>query len=85
MKHIPTERPSTTTRYRISAVRGGGLLDSCGLRNGDVVHTINGTAVDSMEAAMAVVKRLEGEPGDLTLTLTREDAMVEVVLHAPAD
>jgi len=68
--------------YRLSAIRRGSIGDDLGLRNGDIVHAVNGHAVQSMseaEKALEAVKTAKylhleltrrGEPVDLRVYFT---------------
>jgi general secretion pathway protein C len=47
--------------YRLSAIRRGSLFDKLGIKNGDIVHTVNGNALTSTEAAMQVYQSLRNE------------------------
>ncbi len=37
---------------RLSGIRRGSLFDSCGLKNGDVVHAVNGMPLTNAEASL---------------------------------
>ncbi|MCB9685858.1 MAG: hypothetical protein H6735_12525 [Alphaproteobacteria bacterium] len=38
--------------YRLSAIRRGTLADQLGIKNGDIIHSVNGESLNSMQAAM---------------------------------
>jgi type II secretory pathway component PulC len=46
--------------YRLSAIRRGSLADQLGIRNGDIVHMVNGTPLDSVQGAMQAFQGLTG-------------------------
>lgn len=47
--------------YRLSAIRRGTLLDKLGVRNGDIVHSVNGMDLNSVQGAMQALEALESE------------------------
>lgn len=49
--------------YRLSAIRRGSLPDSLGIRNGDVIHAVNGMELSSVQGAMEAYSTLQNETG----------------------
>ncbi len=49
--------------YRLSAIRRGSLPDQLGIRNGDVIHAVNGMKLDSVQGAMNAYQTLQNETG----------------------
>jgi general secretion pathway protein C len=47
--------------YRLSGVRRSSLFNKLGIRNGDVVHTVNGHELTSMQTAMEAYQSLQNE------------------------
>jgi type II secretion system protein C len=47
--------------YRLSGVRRNQLLYKLGIRSGDVVHGVNGTPLNSMQAAMGAMSALQND------------------------
>jgi general secretion pathway protein C len=47
--------------YRLSAIRKGSLFDKLGIKNGDIVHGVNGSPLTSTQAAMQVYETLKNE------------------------
>ena len=47
--------------YRLSAIRKGSLFEKLGIKNGDIVHGVNGNTLTSTEAAMGVYNTLKNE------------------------
>ncbi len=47
--------------YRLSAIRRGTLADKLGIRNGDVVHSVNGMELNSVQGAMQALQALQSE------------------------
>jgi type II secretion system protein C len=46
--------------YRLSAIRRGSLAEQLGIRNGDIIHSVNGTSLNSVQGAMAAFQSLQG-------------------------
>lgn len=69
--------------YRLSAIRADSPLAMLGLRNGDIVHAVNGISVlsDDMNDLYGELTR-EGLPTEITLTVTRSGRPVELVVSA---
>lgn len=47
--------------YRLTAIRRGSLFDKLGIKNGDIVHGVNGNELTSTEAALQVYQSLRNE------------------------
>ena len=47
--------------YRLSAIRRGTLLDKLGIKNGDIVHEVNGYQLNSSSGAMTAFQSLQSE------------------------
>ncbi len=45
--------------YRLSGIRRNSLASQLGIRNGDVIHTVNGKPLASMQEAMAAYQELQ--------------------------
>ncbi|MCB9670767.1 MAG: PDZ domain-containing protein [Alphaproteobacteria bacterium] len=72
--------------YRVSAVRRGSALDRLGIRNGDIVHTINGQELTDMETLMAAFDALRADTGlkALELRMTRRGEAMSLTLDLDA-
>lgn len=68
--------------YRISGIRPHTLLDSCGVRNGDVLMAIDGKPLNSISATMEVYQGLEGVE-QFTMSLVRRSVPMELVFVRP--
>ena len=44
--------------YRLSAIRRSSLGDQLGIRNGDVIHAVNGQSLDSVQNAMGAFQTM---------------------------
>ena len=47
--------------YRLSAIRRGTLLDKLGIKNGDIIHEVNGYPINSNSGAMTAFQSLTSE------------------------
>jgi general secretion pathway protein C len=47
--------------YRMSAIRRNSMADKLGIKNGDIVHSVNGMALNSMSGAMNAMQTLQTE------------------------
>lgn len=47
--------------YRLSGIRRGSPLDQLGVKNGDIVHGVNGTGLSSPQGAMGAFSSLQSE------------------------
>lgn len=56
--------------YRLSGVRRRSIGDKIGIKNGDIVHSVNGAALNSMQGAMAAYQTLQSE-SRFTFEVTR--------------
>lgn len=56
--------------YRLSAIRRNTIADKLGIRNGDIVHSVNGKPLNSMTSAMDAYNTLQNEKG-FTFEVTR--------------
>lgn len=61
--------------YRLSAIRRGSLFDKLGIKNGDIVHGVNGNPLTSTEGALNVYQTLRNERS-FSFDLTRRNQRV---------
>ncbi|MAY80536.1 MAG: hypothetical protein CL930_07095 [Deltaproteobacteria bacterium] len=47
--------------YRLSGIRRSSLFNKLGIRNGDVVHSVNGNGLSSVQSAMSAYESLQNE------------------------
>jgi general secretion pathway protein C len=67
--------------FRLSAIRHGSVLDKLGIKNGDIVHGVNGNPLTSTESAMQVYQTLRNEKSfsfDVTRRNQRQSLEYEV-------
>ncbi len=58
--------------YRLSAIRRGSLFDKLGVKNGDIVHEVNGHALTSADGALKAYQALQNE-SSFTFEVTRRN------------
>ena len=58
--------------YRLSGIRRGSLFDKLGIKNGDIVHGVNGMGLTSADGALKAYQSLQSESG-FTFDLTRRN------------
>jgi len=63
--------------YRLSAIRRGSLADQLGIKNGDVIHSVNGSDLNSMQAAMGAYNTMQND-SNFCLNVTRRGEQQEL-------
>jgi general secretion pathway protein C len=58
--------------YRLSAIRRGSLFDKLGVKNGDIVHDVNGHALTSADGALKAYQALQSD-SNFTFEVTRRN------------
>jgi general secretion pathway protein C len=58
--------------YRLSAIRRGSLFDKLGVKNGDIVHDVNGHSLTSADGALKAYQALQNE-SSFTFEVTRRN------------
>ena len=58
--------------YRLSAIRRGSLFDKLGIKNGDVVHGVNGMPLTNTDGAFQAFQTLQTESA-FTFEVTRRN------------
>lgn len=58
--------------YRLSAIRRGTLFDKLGIKNGDIVHSVNGQTLTSTSEAMNAYQGLQNDSA-FTFEITRRN------------
>ena len=68
--------------YRLSAIRRGTIADALGIRNGDVIHSVNGQPLNSMQAAMNAYQTMQsGSSFAFEVTRRGERVNLEYDVH----
>ena len=65
--------------YRISGIRRGSIAETCGLKNGDVVHSVSGHSLTSIEDAMIAYGAL-ASASEVRVEVTRRGSPATVVI-----
>lgn len=68
--------------FRLSGIRRGSTLDSCGFKNGDVVKTVSGRPVTSVDEALAAYQATQDQP-ELVVGLLHRGAALELRFRQP--
>ena len=63
--------------YRLSAIRRGSILDKLGIKNGDIIHGVNGTELTSTAGAMGAFQALQSE-SNFSFDITRRRQKVSM-------
>jgi type II secretion system protein C len=58
--------------FRLSAIKQGSLFSKLGIKNGDIVHAVNGTPLTSTEGAMSAYGSLKNQ-GSFSFEITRRN------------
>ncbi len=61
--------------YRLSSIKRGSVFDKLGVKNGDVIHSVNGQSMNSVEGAMSAYSGLSREKS-FTFEITRRNQKV---------
>lgn len=61
IRAVPNKGTDGIDGYRLSGIRRSSLFNKLGIRNGDVVHTVNGHELTSMQTAMEAYQSLQSE------------------------
>jgi len=63
--------------YRLSSIRRGSLAEQLGIKNGDVIHAVNGESLNSMQAAMGAYNTMRSQ-SSFCFEITRRGAPTEI-------
>jgi general secretion pathway protein C len=63
--------------YRLSSIRRGSLAEQLGIKNGDVIHAVNGEQLNSMQAAMNAYNTMRTQ-SSFCFEVTRRGAPTEL-------
>lgn len=75
-------RGDTFDGFKLMGIRSGSLADSCGIRNGDIVHSANGRPLTSVSEVMEATAALQSAT-TLSLQLTRQGQPMTLELALP--
>lgn len=66
----PFYKDGKAAGFRLNGVRSGSVFSSLGIRNGDVIQSVNGQIIDSPQKAMELYQRLR-QQGNIELVIER--------------
>jgi hypothetical protein len=79
---LPSIQDGKPNGFKLYAIRPTSLYAKLGLRNGDTVTAVNGVALDSPEAALALYETLrESKVQTVTMDLSRRGAAVKLTIE----
>ena len=58
IRAVPHFEGGQSTGFRLFAIRQNSLFDNIGLRNGDIIQSINGTQINDPSRALALLQDL---------------------------
>lgn len=70
IRAVPHFEGGEATGFRLFAIRRGSLFDKIGLKNGDIIRSINGQVMNDPTRALALLDQLR-DARDLTVAVTR--------------
>ena len=70
IRAVPHFEGGKATGFRLFAIRSGSLFDKIGLKNGDIIQSINGSPMNDPSRAMALFQELRNQ-NDLTVEVIR--------------
>ena len=70
IRAVPHFEGGEATGFRLFAIRRGSLFDKIGLKNGDIIRSINGQVMNDPTRALALLEQLR-EARDLSVAVTR--------------
>lgn len=76
-KAIPNMRGGEFNGFKLYAIRSTSLFAQLGLKNGDIIQTVNGEKVDSLDKAMGLLKDLSSA-SSIQIGLQRRGAPVTI-------
>ena len=78
---VPNFQDGQATGFKLFSIRPDSLFASCGIRNGDVINTVNGMAINSPDMALTAYAKLkDAERIDLAITRSGEPATIRIDL-----
>lgn len=66
----PFYRDGKPQGFRLSSVKSDSVFSQLGIKNGDVIHSVNGQVIDSPQRAMSLYKQL-GQTGTVKMEVER--------------
>ena len=70
IRAVPHFQGGESTGFRLFAIRQNSIFDRIGLRNGDIIHSVNGNDISDPAKAMAMFQQLRNQ-SQYTVNITR--------------
>lgn len=70
IRAVPHFEGGESTGFRLFAIRRGSIFDKIGLKNGDIIRSVNGQAMNDPTRALGLLEELR-DSNDLTVKVTR--------------
>ncbi len=70
IRAVPHFEGGEATGFRLFAIRRGSIFDKIGLKNGDIIRSVNGQAMNDPTRALALLEELR-DASDLAVSVTR--------------
>jgi len=70
IRAVPHFEGVEATGFRLFAIRRGSIFDKIGLKNGDIIRSVNGQAMNDPTRALALLEELR-DASDLAVSVTR--------------
>jgi general secretion pathway protein C len=77
IRAVPKTENGSIVGFRLSAIRKGSPFDKLGIKNGDILHSTNGQALSSTEAALAAYQAL-GSENSFNFEITRKNQKMTI-------
>lgn len=72
VRAVPHKTDGEIDGFRLSAIRKGSLFEKLGIKNGDIIHNVNGSPLTSAESALSSYTSLKNEKS-FTFEITRRN------------
>lgn len=72
MRAVPYLKDGKSLGFRVFNIRAGSLFERMGLKNGDVIQSVNGTTLDDPTRALALLDEVEAAD-EISVDLLRDD------------
>jgi S1-C subfamily serine protease len=75
---VPAQRDGQVRGFKLYGIRPASPAKALQFKNGDMIVSVDGTALDSLEAAQAAWKRLRKRGGTLLVVFQRKGESLEL-------
>ena len=72
MRAVPYLKDGKSLGFRVFNIRSGSVFERMGLKNGDVIQSVNGTTLDDPTRALALLEEVQSAD-EITVDLLRDD------------